>query len=243
MQKTKRAVSLLTCTDDTVRTVVLFAKAYIDVFLDSKNMMIPLTDAQVFKVDKTFNSVLKRKRSLTKKLDDFLDILCYDAKGLAYSLFLRNEDLDDELKEFADNEARKSMEKVLMLLDEFEKDFTDNNCIVLLIKSYIYNDSAKHYARLGEEDKYLYYLDLAVDFRQRLFEAVETQYPENLFLIEKMEQEYVIAFSDMCRHETNPIAKRSNLTYIREKLGDWKSDLDSLCSLVTRIENNLEKIG
>ncbi|MBQ8406815.1 MAG: nucleotide-binding protein [Clostridia bacterium] len=239
----KRAVSLLSCTDDTVRTVVLFAKSYIDVFLDSKNMMVPLTDAQVFKVDKTFNSVLKKKRSLSKKLDDFLDILCYDAKGLAYSLFLRNDGLDDEIKEFADSEARKSMETVLTLLSTFEKDFTDNNCIVLLIKSYIYNDSAKHYSRLGDEEKYLYYLDLAVESRQKLFEAVETQYPENQYLIEKMEQEYVIAFSDMCRHETNPIAKRSNLTYIKDKLGDWKSDLDSLCSLVTRIENNLSKIG
>lgn len=239
----KKAVSSLTCTDDTLRTVVLFAKSYIDIFLDTKNMMIPLSESQLFKVDTTFNTVLARKRSLTKKIDDFLDILCYDAKGLSYSLYLRNEGLDDEIKTFAQNEARRSMETVLELLSEFERAFTDNNCLVLLIKSYIYNDSAKLYLHLGEESKYLYYLEESVNSRKKLFESVETQYATNDFLVEKMEQEYIIAFSDMCRHELNPIAKRSKLNYIKEKLGNWRSDLNSLCSLVTRIENNLSKIG
>ena len=238
----RNTVSKLTCVDDTVRTVVLFAKAYISVFIDSKNMMQPLSEGQVYQSNKTFNAVLERKRSLTKKLDDFLDILCYDIKGLSGLLFLRNENIDEEVKAYYEEDVKHSMEMALQLIGIFEQSFKNNNCVVLLMKSYVYNDSAKLYKMIGEEEKYLYYLDLSVKARQSLFEAVATQYSGNYFIVEKMEQEYIIAFSDMCQYETNVIHKRANVAYIKEKLEAWESDLHALGSLITRIQNNVNKI-
>ena len=146
------------------------------------------------------------------------------------------------MKAYYEEDAKRSMEQALLLIGIFESSFKNNNCVVLLMKSYVYNDSAKLYKMLGEEGKYLYYLELSVQARQKLFESVATQYPENYFIVEKMEQEYIVAFSDMCRYETNIVCKRANVTYIKDKLEEWESDLSTLGSLITRIQNNLSKI-
>lgn len=238
----KDAVKGLVCSDE-LQDVVHFAKAYIDVFLDSGNMRNPLNDEQMYNSREAFETVLSRKRKLTPKLDAVIDILSYDAYGLACSLYLKNTDLSEEERAYFENLSKTNLETVLARLLDFENSYQDNRSVVTLLKAYIYNDLAQlHRQKEGEKEIYLQYLEKSVEARRGIYQIVKSHYPHNSFLIEKMEQEYMIAFCAYCKHLKDPFEKKINKKKIEKRLADWKEDYSAFGSLVQRLEFNLSQI-
>lgn len=233
----------VTC-DEAVSNIVYFAKAYISIFLDSGNMMHPLNDDQIITCREVFESLLERDRVLSPKLDAILDILVHDAYGLACMLYLRNEELDEDEREYFDILCQDHLLKVFELIDEYRERFGDDNKVLMsLFDAYICNDLAKLYRRDPEtEEKHLYYLERSVTTRKGLFKSVQLLYPQNKFLIEKMEQEYNIALADQCKYMKDAVLKKMTVKKIKKRLDEWVSNYNALRSMLERIEVNLKAI-
>lgn len=240
----KSALNLI-AGDEAINDIVLFGKTYIDVFLESGNMAKPLNLDQMYNFVETFESLLERNRRLDDKLDSFVDILCHDACGLACSLYLRNPDIDDEMREYFNRLCHEHLHKTLELLDEYVERFgEDNKHVVLLLRAYINNDLSQLYRyNPDEQERFLEYLSRSVDARKALFKAVQANYPYNTFLIEKMEQEYMIALSAQCKYIPDPIRKKITVNKIKNRVEQWENDYKSLITLIQRIQVNLKEIN
>lgn len=238
----RRVLDTLNCKSEEENEVVRFAKAYIDVFLDSENMTKPLTYDQFFRAMQEFETTLDRKRYLTDELDRFLDILCYDVYGLACVLFIRNADIDEETRNHCALKAKECFEKDLELLRAFEAEY-DNKCLGNLIYAYIYNDTA-HLFRdaFGDNESYNKYLALSVNERKRLWQQFMTYYPHNVFLATKLEQEYVVALSEQCNNMEESFLKTMTKNTILKRFREWEKELVFSSTLTYRIKENLKQL-
>lgn len=230
--------------DEAVSNIVYFAKAYISIFLDSGNMRYPLNDDQMMTCRETFESLLERKRTLSPKLDRIIDILVHDAYGLACMLYLRNEGLDEDEKEYFETVCETHCLAVFDLISEYRDEFGEDNKVLMnLFDAYICNDLAKFYQRNPEtEDKHIKYLERSVASRKELFKSVQLLYPQNKFLIEKVEQEYNIALADQCRYMKDAVLKKMTVKKIKKRLDEWVTNYNALRSMLDRIEINLKAI-
>ena len=232
-------MSATAATGDAIR----FAKAYNDVFLKSAIMSKPLPQTAFFECAQAFEGTLARKHGDGDTLDFITDILCCDAYGLAYLLFLKNDDLDGEMTDICKEKALSYFRQTLSLTDDLERQCPEDKCLIQLIRAYIYNDIAHLYQQFfGDEESFLKYLDLSVDARDKLRTAYASVYPENAYLITKFEQEYMIALSEKCIYMKDPFMRKMNIATIKAKYNEWKDDITYMSSLVTRIENNLKKL-
>lgn len=227
--------------DEAVSNIVYFAKAYISIFLDSGNMRYPLNDDQMMTCKDTFESILEREHTLSPKLDRILDILVHDAYGLASMLYLRNKDIDEDEREYFESLCEKHCLEVFNLINEYREQFGDDNKVLMnLFDAYICNDLAKFYQNRSEEDKHVQFLERSVKSRKELFKSVQLLYPQNRFLIEKIEQEYNIALADQCRYMKDAVLKKMTVKKIKKRLDEWVNNYNSMRSMLERIEVNLK---
>ena len=229
--------------DEAVSNIVYFAKAYISIFLDSGNMRYPLNDDQMMTCREAFESLLERDRTLSPKLDRILDILVHDAYGLACMLYLRNEELDEDESEYFSVLCEDHCLQVFKLIDEYREEFGEDNKVLMnLFDAYICNDLAKFYQRRDDMDKHISFLERSVKSRKELFKSVQLLYPQNKFLIEKVEQEYNIALADQCRYMKDAVLKKMTVKKIKKRLEEWVTNYNALRSMLDRIEINLKAI-
>ncbi len=229
--------------DEAVSNIVYFAKSYISIFLNSGNMRYPLNDDQMMACLETFESLLKRKRTLSPKLDKIIDILVHDAYGLACMLYLRNEEHDEDEEEYFETICETHYLAVFDLISEYRNEFGEDNKVLMnLFDAYICNDLAKFYQRRNETDKHISYLERSVESRKELFRSIQLLYPQNRFLIEKMEQEYNIALADQCRYMEDAVLKKMIVKRIKKRLKEWVNNYNALRSMLERIEINLQAI-
>lgn len=229
--------------DEAVSNIVYFAKAYISIFLDSGNMRYPLNDDQMMTCREAFESLLERERTLSPKLDMILDILVHDAYGLASMLYLRNEELDEDESEYFSELCEMHCMEVFNLIKQYRESFGEDNKVLMnLFDAYICNDLAKFYQRRNDTEKHISFLESSVKSRKELFKSVQLLYPQNKFLIEKVEQEYNIALADQCRYMKDAVLKKMTVKKIKKRLDEWVTNYNALRSMLDRIEANLKAI-
>lgn len=227
-----------------VNVMIQFAKSYIDVFIKSENMTKPLAQKDFFSVMQTFEMVVARNKNFSRDVDSLLDMLSYDAYGLSCILFLRNDNVDDKTRKFCSDKARDCLEKVLELLADFETTYKNNECLVLLLKSYIYNDMAHLYLKAyNDEETFLQNLSKSVEYRKQLFHVFTASYPANTFLSTKLEQEYIIALSEQCNYMEDSVLKSMYKDLVISKFEEWEKELVYTSSLTDRIKHNIQKFG
>lgn len=225
---------------DTVNIVVMFAKAYIDVFLRSANMTKPLSEQDLFNCMQTMDMVIERNKTLPEDIELLLDILAYDVYGLACVLFLRNEGLDDETKNFCAEKARSNLEKGIELTEEFGEKYKNNKCLVQLLKSYLHNDLGHLYKdAYNDMEAFIRNLKISVEQRKSLFQSFVNYYPANTFLATKLEQEYIIALSEQCNYMEDSILKTMYKKSVISKFEEWQRELVYTSSLTDRIKKNI----
>ncbi len=221
--------------------IIAFAKSYIDVFIESDNMMHPLSENEFFRLTQDFEMTLNRVRDCGDDIELLIDILCYNAYGLACILFLRNEGLDEGTVEFCSQKAREYFETDLELITKFEETHTNNKCLVQLIRAYLYNDLAHLYkSPFNDFEKFKELLALSVNSRKALHQTFTTYY-NNSFLAIKLEQEYIIALSEQCIYMENSFTKALSQATIRKKAKEWEKELLFTSSLTERIKASIEK--
>ena len=224
-----------------VNVIVQFAKAYVDIFIQSENMSKPLSQQDYFSVMQVFETIINRQKQFSSDVELLLDILNYDAYSLANSLFLKNEGLDEETKKFCANKAKECLEKDFELLDLFEKTIKNNECLILLVKSYLYNDIGHLYKdSLSDKTSFLDNLTKSVEYRKQLHQSFISSYPANIFLGTKLEQEYIIALSEQCNYMENAVLKGMYKNLVISKLKEWEKELVYTSSLTDRIKNNIQ---
>ena len=223
--------------------VVDFAKAYIDVFLYSDNMTRPISRRQFRGLCEVYRDTLDRKRCLDKELDLFMDILCYNAFSLAYVFYLRNDDFDDETRADYADIALEYLADIENTLEKFEE-VRQDECLSLLIKSYLYNDRSHIYRDyVQNEDELKSNLLKSVDSRRELYRAFKRNYPSNRFLTTKFDQEYMVALSDLCYYIEDKRERRAYIEDISDRFEDWEKEISYSTSLLKRIRHNLKRIG
>jgi len=229
--------------DEGVSDIIYFAKAYISVFLNSGNMRNPINDDEMMTCREAFETLLERERVLSPKLDAVIDILVYNAYGLASMLYLRNEDLDEDEREYFERMCEEHCLGMLELVNEYyDKYGDDNKVLVNLFKAYIYNDLAKFYLQKNEDEKHFLFLDRSVKSRKELFKEVQLLYPQNRYLVEKMEQEYYIALANQCRYMKDAVLKKMTVKKIKKRLDEWIDNYDAIRSMLDRIQANLDAV-
>ena len=227
---------------EALNSMVMFAKAYVDVFLNSNNMTKALSQDDFFKGMQIFEMTINRKRNLSEELDLFLDILCYDVYGLACCLYLRNTDIDEETKDFCAAKAKECFEKDIELIESLQQKSPVNICLVYLLKSYIYNDMCHLYRdAYGDNQAFLSNLEISVEQRKNLWQTFVAHYPNNIFLATKLEQEYIIALSEQCAYMEDSLMKTMHKKTIIAKFQEWEKELIYTSSLTDRIKKNIEK--
>lgn len=225
-----------------INHVILLAKAYIDVFLQSENMSKALPPQSFFSAMQTFETIIKRPKKLADDVEMFVDILTYDVYGLSNALFLKNSDLDSETRKVCADKAKECFEKDCELLDIFEETFTNNLCLCLLLKSYIYNDMGHLYKdAFDDKDTFLQYLTASVEYRKQLHQSVVLNYPSNVFLSTKLEQEYIIALSEQCNYMEESVLKTLYKRLVVAKYEEWEKELVYTSSLTDRIKSNIQQ--
>lgn len=225
-----------------VNTVVQFAKAYVDIFIQSENMTKPLTQQDYFTAMQVFESIIKRQKTFSNDVEMLLDLLNYDAYGLANVLFMKNSDLDNETKKFCSNKAEECFEKEFELLDLFEETFKNNVCLVLLLRSYMFNDIGHLYKdAFFDENAFLENLTKSVEYRKQLHQTFKSSYPANIFLATKLEQEYIIALSEQCNYMEESVVKTMYKNLVVAKFEEWEKELVYTSSLTDRIKNNIQR--
>lgn len=227
-----------------INNTIIFAKSYIDIFINSENMTKPLSQQDFFNCMQTFEMILNRQKTLSNDVEMLLDILNFDAYGLACALFIKNANIDNETKEYFSEKARLYFEKDIELIDVFEDTFKNNTCLCLLLKSYIYNDIA-HLFRdcFNDKDTFLKYLSLSVNERKSLHQTFSSLYPSNSFLSNKLEQEYIISLSEQCNYMENSVMKTMYQKSVLTKFEEWEKELIYTSSLTDRIKNNIKNFN
>lgn len=228
-----------------LNSAVLFAKAYIDVFLSSDNMAVALPTTSFFEYANVFELTLSRKHDSADDLQYFIDLLCNNVYGLSCLLYLHNKGLESEITKTCREKARTCFELALSHIDEYEKRRPTDVCMVQLMRAYMTNDLAHLYQLyFNDEEKFLEYLTRSVEERKNLYFTFMTQYPGNNFLSSKLEQEYMIALAEKCLYEEQNDFQRSlNISAIRTKYAEWKAETDYMCSLINRLESNLKMLN
>ncbi|MBO4638554.1 MAG: nucleotide-binding protein [Treponema sp.] len=224
-----------------VNIIVQFAKAYIDIFIQSENMSKPLSQQDYFSIMQVFETIIKRQKHFSNDVETLLDILNYDAYSLANVLFMKNDNLDEETKKFCSNKAKECLEKDFELLDSFEETYKNNECLVLLLRSYIFNDIGHLYKdAFNDESSFLEKLTESVEYRKQLHQCFISNYPANIFLATKLEQEYIIALSEQCNYMENSVLKTMYKNLVITKFEEWEKELVYTSSLTDRIKNNIQ---
>lgn len=96
------------------------------------------------------------------------------------------------------------------MLDLFEETFKNNVCLVLLLRSYTFNDIGYLYKDVFfDENAFLENLTKSVEYRKQLHQTFKSSYPANIFLATKLEQEYIIALSDQCNYHGRVSSKNN----------------------------------
>ena len=222
--------------------VLQFAKAYVDIFIQSENMTKPLSQQDYFNVMQVFETIIIRKRQFSNDIEMLIDILNYDAYGLSNVLFLKNNDIDDETKAFCANKAKECFEKDFELIKLFENEFKNNDCLLSLLKSYIFNDIGHLYKDAFSDKKlFLENLTKSVENRKKLHQTFVSNYPKNIFLATKLEQEYIIALSEQCNYMENSVIKTMQKNIVMAKFEEWEKEPVYTSSLTDRIKDNIEK--
>lgn len=223
-----------------INPVIVFAKAYIDVFINSDNMTKTLPQEEFFNGMHIFEMTITRKRNLSEKLDLLLDILNYDVYGLSCILFLKNKELDPDTVNFCSEKAKECFNKALQLIDTFEEMSAVNVCLIQLLRGYLHNDIAHLYRDFcDDENAFLQHLATAVEQRKSLWQTFVAQYPRNFFLSTKLEQEYMIALSEQCRYMEDSFIKTMYKKTILSKFKEWEKDLIYTSSLTDRLKANI----
>ena len=224
-----------------VYPVISFCKAYIDVFIESENMMQPLDEDVFFRVVQVFESTLTRNRCISEEIDLLVDVLCYNAYALACVLYLKNQDVEESTVEFCTNRAKEYLEKILELMDVFESTHTGNKCLLQIMRAYVYNDLAHLYKlSFNDNDNFLYYLGLSANERKALYQTFQALYPSNAFLAVKLEQEYIIVLSEQCVYMENSFTKTMTQNTIKKKVKEWEKELLFTSSLTERIKASMK---
>ncbi|MBO7123037.1 MAG: nucleotide-binding protein [Treponema sp.] len=225
-----------------LNAIAQFAKAYVDIFIQSENMSKPLPQQDYFGVMQVFETSINRQKQFSDDVELLLDILNYDAYSLANSLFLKNTDLDEETRNFCANKAKECLEKDFELLDSFEKTIRNNECLVLLLKSYLFNDIGHLYKDAFHDEKaFLNNLTKSVEYRKHLHQTFTASYPANVFLATKLEQEYIIALSEQCNYMENTVLKGMYKNLVISKFKEWEKELVYTSSLTDRIKTNIRQ--
>ena len=219
-----------------------FAKAYIDVFIDSENLTQPLPQESFFNCIQIFESTRNRNRCFDDIREMLTDILVSDIFALSCSLYLRNPGLDPETIKYCSDMAKQSATDVLQLLDQFEIASPANSSLILLMRSYIFKDVAHIYLnQYNDKEHFLEYLRKSVDERKMLWQTFIAYYPSNIFLATKFEQEYILALSEVCNYMENSFQKTLYKKTIITKIRDWEKELVYASSLTDKIKQNVAK--
>ena len=225
-----------------LNVVVQFSKAYVDIFIQSENMAKPLSQQDFFSAMQTFETIIKRQKKLSHDVEMLLDILNYDAYGLANVLFMKNTDIDIDTKRFCAEKAKECFAKDLDLLDLFEESFKNNECLGLFLRSYIFNDMGHLYKdAFNDEKAFLQHLATSVEYRKQLHQTFMASYPANTFLSTKLEQEYIIALSEQCNYMDDSVLKTMYKNLVVSKFKEWEKELVYTSSLTDRIKSNIQK--
>ncbi len=220
--------------------VIAFSKSYIDVFIESENMMQPLSDDVFFRLTQDFDMILARPRGFSEEIDLLVDMLCNNAYGLSCYLYLKNEGLDEETVEFCSQKALEHLEKFEELITKFEETHVNNKCLIQLLRAYVYNDLAHlHKRQFNNHEMFMQYLALSVSERKALHQTFVTYY-NNPFLAVKLEQEHIIALSEQCVYMENSFTKTMSQNTIKKKVKEWEKELLFTSSLTERIKASIK---
>lgn len=236
--------------------IVSFAKIYVDVFLKSGDMAYALPMGE-FMAEQSIKRILERKKETVSfsggggeqpsVLDDIIDILCYDLLGLINLLYLKDSGLAESRKNDCKNNALDYFNKTIELIDELDVRFKDSNdSLIYLLRSYIYNDLAHLYRDIVcDDEKYRENLDLSVKNRFILWDNFKREFPANVYLSDKLHQEYFIALSEQYLVSNDSYS----MTHIAEQYKKWKDEAkrkqktEYTNRLLMRIKENLDKKG
>lgn len=223
---------------------VNFAKAYIDVFIDSENLTSPLPQDSFFNCVQAFETAKGRGRVYDEIRELLFDILVSDIFALSCSLYLKNPDLDKDTVEHCSEMAKKNVNDVLALISDFEKKSPVNSTLVLLLRSYIFKDAAHIYlSQYNDRENFFAYLEKSVSERKMLWQTVLAYYPRNVFLSTKFEQEYILALSEYCNYMPNSFQKTLYKKTILSKMKEWEKELVYASSLTDKIKGNIKNFG
>lgn len=226
--------------DNSINNIIFFGKTYVDIFLNSLNMTVGLTNDQFFQSVQNVELLLSRQRVFSDELENFFDMLCYNIYGLSCMLYLKNDGLDDATIQYCADQAYNTLYKFQQMIEDFEKMTPKNVCLVQLLRAYVYNDLAHVFQlHIGDQEKYMTYLGMSVSERKKLHQTFSSHYPTNLFLSTKLEQEYIIALSEQCRNMDESFMKKMTQNTIVSKYKEWEKDLIFTESLTSRIKNNI----
>ena len=226
----------------TTLNFINFAKAYIDVFIDSENLTSPLPQDSFFNCIQVFETVKNREKYFDDERELLTDILVSDIFALSSSLYLRNQDLDQDTIDYCSELAKTNAITVLELLDKYEASSPNNSTLVLLMRSYIYKDVAHIYLnQYKDQENFLSYLNKSVDERRQLWQTFLAYYPNNVFLATKFEQEYILALSEICNYMPNSFQKTLYKKTILSKMKEWEKELVYASSLTDKIKQNVAK--
>lgn len=111
-----------------------------------------------------------------------------------------------------------------------------------MLKSYIFNDIGHLYKDAFSDKKlFLENLTKSVENRKKLHQTFVSNYPKNIFLATKLEQEYIIALSEQCNYMENSVIKTMQKNIVMAKFEEWEKELVYTSSLTDRIKDNIEK--
>lgn len=220
--------------DDELNNTVTFAKSYVDVFLQSGNMIHEIPPKAFFGCQDVFETRLNDLKDSNDDLDVLELILCYDIYGLACTLYLKNRNLSDTIRRTCINKTLECYKNAFAYLELLDDRIDVDDCLFNLLRAYLNNDMANFYQTNNlDDDKFLEYLDKSVAARKTLHLAFSAKYSNNAYLKNKFEQEYMIALSKQCLYMTDPFKKALTIEAIKERNNDWKSELDYTYSLIT----------
>ena len=235
--------------------IVSFAKIYVDVFLKSGDMACSVKTSD-YMCAQIVNKILSRTREYVSSddseqkpsvLDDLIDILCYDILGLVNLLSLKDRRADNEHDSRIEKyrkDALDNFNKTIELIDQLEIRLKEssNQCLIYLLRSYIYNDLAHLYKDSGDNTSYEKYLDYSVDNRFSLTYNFQNEFPKNVYLYDKLQQEYSIAYSEQCCVNGNG----EGIELVNEKYKEWermersRKSSEYTNTLLGRIKTNID---
>jgi hypothetical protein len=230
---------------DELNRLVVFAKAYLDTFINSANMSTPLSVEAFFNLSETFSSILQREGSPASELEVWLNILCQDVFGLSCLLFARNDELDqDTKKHYYDEAIRLNLAAIADIEKDLESD-PESQCIGSLLEGYLYRDIAQSYKEghyLDGDQKYAEFLELSVGKRRDAHDQFVLMCPHGHFVADKLEQEYILALCEQCRYIEDPFRRKLTVAAIERKMAVWMDEIDAKSFLTQRIRRTIESI-